>query len=86
MDKYYMKKFNKFADFILECLREEYTKIDFNNYTLVENYNKVTIILTITLNNNEYNIRIPCDFNIPISKILHETKSDICQIILNCYK
>lgn len=86
MDKYYMKKFNKFADFILECLHEEYRKIDFNNYTLVENYNKVTINLCITLNNNEYYIRIPCDFNIPITKILYETKSDISQIILNCYK
>ena len=74
------------ADFILECLREEYTKIDFNNYTLVEDYNGVTIILQITLNNNEYSIRIPCYFNIPISKILNETKSDINQLILNCYK
>lgn len=74
------------ADFILERLREEYTKIDFNNYTLVKNYNGVTIILHITLNNNEYGIRIPCDFNIPISKILNETKSDINQLILNCYK
>lgn len=27
MDKYYMKKFNKFADFIIECLVEEYTKL-----------------------------------------------------------
>lgn len=86
MDKYYMKKFNKFADFILDCLHEEYTKIDFNNYTIVENYNKVTIILCIQLNNNEYSIRIPFDFNVPISKILHEAKSDISQIILNCYK
>ena len=34
MDKYYMRKFNKFADFIIDCLREEYTKIDFNNYAV----------------------------------------------------
>ena len=74
------------ADFILERLREEYTKIDFNNYTLVKDYNGVTIILYITLNNNEYSIRIPCDFNMPISKILNEAKSDINQLILNCYK
>ena len=38
MDKYYMKKFNKFADFITECLHEEYTKIDFNSYKLEEKY------------------------------------------------
>lgn len=74
------------ADFILECLCEEYTKIDFNNYTLVKDYNGATIILYITLNNNEYSIRIPCDFNMPISKILNEAKSDINQLILNCYK
>ena len=85
MDKYCMKKFNKFTDFIVECLREEYTKIDFNSYRLEEKYNKVTIKLYIKLNSNEYELRIPCDFNVPISKILHEAKSDIMQII-NCYK
>ena len=34
MDKYYMKKFNKFADFIIECLVEEYTKLEFTSYEL----------------------------------------------------
>lgn len=86
MDKYYMRKFNKFADFIIDCLCEEYTKIDFNNYALEEKYNKVTIKLYIKLNSDEYELRIPCDFNVPISKILHGAKSDISQIILNCYK
>ena len=86
MEKYYMKKFNKFTDFIVECLREEYTKIDFNSYTLEEKYNRVTLKLNIKLNSDEYELRIPCDFNVPISKILHEAKSDISQIILNCYK
>lgn len=86
MDKYYTRKFNKFTDFIVECLREEYSKIDFNSYTLVENYNKVTIIICIKLNSDEYELRIPCDFNVPISKILYEAKSDIRQIILNSYK
>lgn len=28
MDKYYMKKFNKFADFIITCLQEEYKKLN----------------------------------------------------------
>ena len=74
------------ADFILECLCEYYTKIDFNNYTLVKDYNRVIIILNITLNNNEYSIRISCDFNMPISKILNKAKSDINQLILNSYK
>ena len=50
MEKYYMRKFNKFTDFIVECLREEYTKIDFNSYTLEEKYNRVTIKLYIKLN------------------------------------
>lgn len=86
MDKYYMKKFNKFADFILECLREEYTKIDFNNYTLEEKYNNVTIKLYIKLNSDENELIIPCNFNIPISKILNGAKSDISKIIINCYK
>nr|UWF92280.1 MAG: hypothetical protein [Bacteriophage sp.] len=86
MNKYYMKKFNKFADFIIECLVEEYTKLEFTNYKLKEEYNRVTIQLYIKINSNEYEIRIPCDFNVPISKILHEAKSDISQIILNCYK
>lgn len=86
MDKYYMRKFNKFTDFIVECLREEYTKIDFNRYTLEEEYNRVLIKLYIKLNSYEYELRIPCDFDVPISKILHEAKSDISQIILNCYK
>lgn len=86
MEKYYMRKFNKFTDFIVECLREEYTKIDFNSYTLEEKYNRVTIKLCIKLNSDEYELKIPCDFNVPISKILHEAKSDISQIILNCYK
>lgn len=86
MEKYYMRKFNKFTDFIVECLREEYTKIDFNSYTLEEEYNRVTIKLYIKLNSDEYELRIPCDFNVPISKILYEAKSDISQIILNCYK
>lgn len=26
------------------------------------------------------------DFNVPISKILYEAKSDISHLILNCYK
>ena len=86
MEKYYMRKFNKFTDFIVECLREEYTKIDFNSYTLEEEFNRVTLKLYIKLNSDEYELRIPCDFNVPISKILHEAKSDISQIILNCYK
>ena len=86
MEKYYMRKFNKFTDFIVECLREEYTKIDFNRYALEEEYNTVTIKLYITLNSDEYELRIPCNFNAPISKILHEAKNDIIQIILNCYK
>lgn len=86
MEKYYMRKFNKFTDFIVECLHEEYTKIDFNSYTLEEKYNRVTIKLYIKLNSGEYELRIPCDFNVPISKILHEAKSDISQIILNSYK
>jgi hypothetical protein len=43
-------------------------------------------MLCIKLNSDEYELRIPCDFNVPISKILHEAKSDISQIILNCYK
>ena len=86
MEKYYMRKFNKFTDFIVECLREEYTKIDFNSYALEESYNRVTLKLYIKLNSDEYELRIPCDFNAPISKILHEAKSDISQIILNCYK
>ena len=86
MDKYYMKKFNKFADFIIECLVEEYTKLEFTSYKLKEEYNKVTIQLYIKINSNEYEIRIPCDFSTPISKILYEAKSDISQIILNCYK
>lgn len=86
MEKYYMIKFNKFTDFILACLREEYTKIDFNSYKLEEKYNKVTIKLYFKLNSGEYELRIPCDFNVPISKILNEAKSDISQIIVNCYK
>ena len=61
MEKYYMRKFNKFTDFIVECLREEYTKIDFNSYTLEEKYNRVTIKLYIKLNSGEYELRIPCD-------------------------
>lgn len=86
MEKYYMEKFKKFTDFIVECLHEEYTKINFNSYTIEEKYNKVTIKIYIKLNGNEYELRIPCDFNVPISKILYEAKSDITQIILNCYK
>lgn len=86
MDKYYMKKFNKFADFIIECLVEEYTKLEFTSYKLIEEYNRVLIQLYIKISSNEYELRIPCDFNVPISKILHEAKSDISQIILNCYK
>lgn len=85
-DKYDMTKFNKFADFILECLVEEYTKLEFNGYKLKEEYNKVTIQIYIKINSNEYEIRIPCDFNTTISKILHEAKSDISHLILNCYK
>lgn len=49
MEKYYMRKFNKFADFIIECLREEYTKIDFNSYALEEKFNRVTLKLYIKL-------------------------------------
>lgn len=86
MDKYYMRKFNKFADFIIECLHEEYKKIDFNNYILEEKYNRVTIHIYIKLNSDEHKLIIPCDFNVPISKILHESKSDINQLIINCYK
>lgn len=86
MEKYYMKKFKKFTDFIVECLHEEYTKIDFNSYTIEEQYNRVTIKLYIKLNSNEYELIISCDFDVPISKILYEAKSDITQIILNCYK
>lgn len=86
MNKYYMKKFNKFADFITECLVEEYTKLEFTSYKLKEEYNRVTIQLYIKINSKEYEIRIPCDFNTTISKILHEAKSDISQLILNCYK
>lgn len=86
MDKYYMKKFNKFADFIVTCLQEEYKKIEFNSYKLEDNYKKVTIKLYIKINSHEYEIRIPCDFSTPISKILYEAKSDISQIILNSYK
>lgn len=86
MDKYYKKKFNKFADFIIECLVEEYTKLEFTNYKLKEEYNRVTIQLYIKINSNEYEIRIPCDFTTSISIILHKAKSDISQLILNCYK
>ena len=86
MDKYYMKKFDKFADFIIECLREEYTKIDFNKYTLEEEYNNVTIKLYIKLNSDECELRIPCNFKLPITKIFNEAKNDISQIILKCYK
>lgn len=81
-----MKKFYKFADFILECLHDEYTKIEFNKYELEDKYNKVSIKLQIEINLNVYEIIIPCNFNVPITKILHEAKSDISQIILNCYK
>ena len=81
-----MKKFYKFADFILECLHEEYTKIEFNKYELEDKHNRVIIKLQIGINLNSYVINIPCDFNAPISKILYEAKSDISQIILNCYK
>lgn len=81
-----MRKFNRFADFIVECLREEYTKIDFNSYILEEKYNHVTIKIYIKLNSDEYELGIPCNFNVPISKILNEAKSDIMQIIINCYK
>lgn len=86
MEKYYMRKFNAFADFITECLREAYTKIDFNNYILEEKYNKVTIKIYININSDEYEVRIPCDFNTTITKILNEAKSDISQLIINCYK
>ena len=86
MNKYYRKKFNKFADFIIECLVEEYTKLEFTSYKLKEEYNKVIIQLYIKINSNEYEIRIPCDFNTAISYILHEAKSDISQLILNSYK
>lgn len=86
MDKYYKKKFNKFADFIIECLVEEYTKLEFTNYKLKEEYNRVTIQLYIKINSNKYEIRIPCDFNTSISIILDKAKSDISQLILNCYK
>lgn len=86
MDKYYRKKFNKFADFIIECLVEEYTKLEFIRYKLKEEYNRVIIQLYIKINSNEYEIRIPVDFNITISKILDAAKSDISQLILNCYK
>jgi hypothetical protein len=82
MYKYDTKKFNKFADFIIECLVEEYSKLEFNSYKLKKN----TIQLYIKINSNEYVIRIPCDFNTTISKILHEAKSDISQLILNYYK
>lgn len=40
-----MKKFNKFADFIIECLVEEYTKLEFNNYKLKEEYHVILIQL-----------------------------------------
>lgn len=86
MEKYCMEKFKKFTDFIVECLHEEYTKINFNSYTIEEKYNRVTIKLYIKLNSNEYELRIPCDFNVPISKILYEAKSDISHLILNSYK
>jgi hypothetical protein len=43
-------------------------KIDFNSYALEEKYNTVTIKLYITLNSDEYELRIPCNFNAPISK------------------
>lgn len=86
MDKYYLKKFNKFTDFIITCLQEEYSKIEFNSYELEDKYNSVTIKLYIKISCNEYEVRIPCDFGKPISKILHEAKSNISQIILNSYK
>lgn len=38
------------------------------------------------INKNEYEIRIPCNFNKTISKILHEAKNDISHLLLNCYK
>lgn len=86
MNTYYMKKFKRFADFIIECLQEKYTNTRFTRYELEEEYNKVTIKLYIKINAKEYTIRIPCDFNIPIAKILQESICDINQIILNCYK
>lgn len=86
MNKYCVKKFNKFADFITECLVEEYTKLEFTSYKLKEEYNRVTIQLYIKINSKEYEIRIPCDFNTTISKILDEAKSDINHLILNSYK
>lgn len=43
MDKYYMKKFNKFADFIIECLVEEYHVILIQLYQ--KYYTKLKAIL-----------------------------------------
>ena len=69
MDKYYMKKFNHFADFIKAYLNEEFSKLEISSYIIEEKYNRATIMY-IKIDNNEHQLCIPIDFNISLSKIL----------------
>lgn len=86
MDKYYLKKYKHFADFIEECLNEDYTKIKFNSYRIEEEYNRISIIFYIKLNNNEYELRIFVDVNKSILKIIEQAKIDLSELIISCYK
>lgn len=86
MDKYYSKKYNHIADFIQEDLNENYKKIKFNSYKIEEEYNRVTLIFYIKLNDNEYELRIPLDLSKSILKIIEQAKLDLNDLIINCYK
>lgn len=86
MDKYYLKKYNHFADFIKESLNEVYTKINFNSYRIEEKNEIVTIIFYIKLNDNEYELKIIVDLNMSILEIIEQAKNDLRKLIINCYR
>nr|DAW20219.1 MAG TPA: hypothetical protein [Caudoviricetes sp.] len=86
MDKYYLKKYNHFADFIKESLNEIYTKINFNSYKIEEKYNRASIIYYLKINDNEYELRIRIDINKSILEIIEQAKIDLNELLINIYK
>ncbi len=86
MERYYMKKYHYLADFIKECLIEEYTKIEFNSYKVEEEYNRKIIFYYIKLNNNEYELKLYLDTNMSLFKLIEYAKIEVKELIVNCYK